>query len=157
MVVDVNHTLNLTEPHTVFNAVRSACVEKVIKTEQAVAQQQQELQKKILSILNGGENGSPQRAAFGVAAPSQQHAPAASSSQAATTINFDNPNVQAALDNLISSSPNLLKNITAVSGQPGSAGDPSGRPKNYGVGLPGRGGPAYGGGYGNDAGRQFRY
>ena len=122
-------------------------------SESAVAQQQQELQKKILSILNGTENGSPQGAAFGVAAPSQQHMPSASSSQAATTINFDNPNVQAALDNLISSSPNLLKNITAVSG-PGAGGD---RPKSYGGGAPGRGGPVYGGGYGNDAGRQFRY
>ena len=137
-----------------------------------VAAQQQELQKKILSILSGGENGAMPGAAFGVAAPLQQHMPSASNSQASTTINFDNPNVQAALDNLISSSPNLLKNISAV-GQPGG-GDPTGNgpmpmggqyqsPAGYGVPPPpppGRGGPSpFGGGYGGDAGRpgQYRY
>ena len=140
--------------------------DQAVSGDQVVAQQQ-ELQKKILSILSGGENGVPPGAAFGVAAPLQQHLPSASNSQAATTINFDNPNVQAALDNLISSSPNLLKNISAVGQGPG---DPTGNgamsmgaqyqsPTGYGVPPPpGRGGPPpFGGGYGGDAGRPYRY
>ena len=40
-------------------------------------------------------------------------------STAATLINFDNPTVQKALDNLIQSGPNLLRNISATAGAQG--------------------------------------
>ncbi|XP_041375810.1 nuclear receptor coactivator 5-like isoform X2 [Gigantopelta aegis] len=92
--------------------------------------QQQELQSKILSMLNQNGTGSvsvasvrpsmgtvqsPQAVAGIVQSPVQT----ATSQSNATLINFDNPSVQKALDNLIQSGPNLLRNISGSSqGQP---------------------------------------
>ncbi|XP_076448939.1 uncharacterized protein LOC143285497 isoform X2 [Babylonia areolata] len=56
----------------------------------------------------------------GVPGPSHMAPPPASGSGLvipSTLINFDNPTVQKALDNLIQSGPNLLKNISATAGQ----------------------------------------
>ena len=95
-------------------------------------QQQQELQAKILSILNGSSSATtPTQGIQGVQAQSSTWAGGATAvaaprgippSQQPVTggnplINFDNPNVQKALDNLIQSGPNLLKNIPASSAQ----------------------------------------
>ncbi|KAH9507718.1 hypothetical protein Btru_053529 [Bulinus truncatus] len=81
---------------------------------------QQDIKNKILSIFTsaGGSitgvppaNGSNQFPSGTPAPPPPPpQAPAASN---ATLINFDNPNVQKALDNLIQSSPSLLKNFTS--------------------------------------------
>ncbi|XP_005096661.2 nuclear receptor coactivator 5 [Aplysia californica] len=89
---------------------------------------QQELTNKILSIFNGaGGNiqGVPPASSVAVAAeprgtPAPQTSAGSSGGSGANLINFDNPNVQAALDNLIQSSPSLLKNINtnAATSQP---------------------------------------
>ena len=82
-------------------------------------QEQQELQAKILSILNGpGDKPAPkppvpQARVMGNGAPGQGQAGMSS------LINFDNPSVQKALDNLIQSGPNLLKNISSPQGVQG--------------------------------------
>ena len=96
-------------------------------------QQQQELQAKILSILNGSGAGStPSQPTQGVQAQSSAWAGGAQAVAAPRglpasqpqggggnpLINFDNPNVQKALDNLIQSGPNLLKSIPASQAQP---------------------------------------
>ena len=96
-------------------------------------QQQQELQAKILSILNGSSAGAtPSQPVQGVQAA--QSSAWAGGAQAVAAprglpasqpqggggnplINFDNPNVQKALDNLIQSGPNLLKSIPASQAQ----------------------------------------
>lgn len=85
-------------------------------------QQQQELQSKILNILNGSGSGmtqgaqqqpaqaQAQAAAYrGVAAVGRGQ-PAAAQSPS-PLINFDNPSVKKALDSLIQSGPNLLKSL----------------------------------------------
>lgn len=102
----------------------------------------QELSKKILSIFSGTESSagdarpapnssaspyssappvtSPYSSAPPVTAPAPAPPPppppsssaAAAASSGANLINFDNPNVQKALDSLIQSGPNLLKSIT---------------------------------------------
>ncbi|KAL5022218.1 hypothetical protein ScPMuIL_001373 [Solemya velum] len=87
------------------------------------ALQQQELQAKILSFLNGsgntGANPVQPRPGAGLSGvsraglPTQQQQQGGNSSMSAL-INFDNPNVQKALDNLIQSGPNLLKNISSA-------------------------------------------
>ena len=92
----------------------------VLKDEQAIAAQQQELQQKILNILNGSSSGQgtpPTQSApsYGVSAPQLgTSVSTAPTSVAPTNINFDNPHVQKALDNLISGGSSLLKNIAAV-------------------------------------------
>ena len=109
----------------------------------AKQQQQQELQKKILSILNGSDGAGPPpvvapssvapspQLLYGVSAPALAGgrgiggvplAVAAPPPAPTTAINFDNPNVQAALDTLISSGSNLLKNINAVTSTPSAVG-----------------------------------
>ncbi|XP_033755605.1 nuclear receptor coactivator 5-like isoform X2 [Pecten maximus] len=90
----------------------------------SLQREQQELQAKILSILNGpGETGQaaglakvPQRPGhpgqhMGNGTPQQGGQPGMSS-----LINFDSPSVQKALDNLIQSGPNLLKTISTPQG-----------------------------------------
>lgn len=87
-------------------------------------QQQQELQAKILSILNGSSAATAPSpgvqsqtstwagGATAVAAPAPRGVPPQQQGSGGNPlINFDNPNVQKALDNLIQSGPNLLKNI----------------------------------------------
>lgn len=92
------------------------------KDESANLQQQQhDLQAKILSILNGpGEvkqappTSMSQR---GMAPPAPQARMGNGAPQGqpgmSSLINFDNPSVQKALDNLISSGPSLLQNISS--------------------------------------------
>ena len=104
-------------------------------------QQQQELQAKILSILNGSNTATTptqgvqgvqaQSSVWGggataVAAPSRGQAQQ-SGAGGNPLINFDNPNVQKALDNLIQSGPNLLKGIPGQSPQNRSVGQPTPR------------------------------
>lgn len=84
-------------------------------------QQQQELQNKILNILNGSGStgaGAVSQPAQSVAAGYRGPVSAgigrgqSSTSQAPSPmINFDNPNVKKALDSLIQSGPNLLKSL----------------------------------------------
>lgn len=94
------------------------------KEDNNLQQQQQELQAKILSILNGpGDSGVSQAPkpspGMGNGAPLGGGGQPGMSS----LINFDNPHVQKALDNLIQSGPNLLKNISSTPGiKPVSAG-----------------------------------
>ena len=109
-----------------------------MRDEKAIIEQQAELQAKILNILNGSgggnERGSPNPAGMGGAPghpgkrPSglaalqdsyggMQQAP----QQASPSINLDNPNIQMALDNLIQSGPNLLKNIAPGGTPPGKS------------------------------------
>ncbi|KAK3597577.1 hypothetical protein CHS0354_018173 [Potamilus streckersoni] len=95
-------------------------------------QQQQELQAKILSILNGsGTSNSPAAGTGGgnmpntsqVGLSSMGHssarggAPISHAAQqgsgGSSMINLDHPNVQKALDNLIQSGPNLLRSIAS--------------------------------------------
>ena len=91
-------------------------------------QQQQELQNKILNILNGKASAStapavPQptvQPAKPVAAtgygslPSGSATRQPSASVASPLINFDNPNVKKALDSLMQSGPNLLKSVQST-------------------------------------------
>lgn len=56
------------------------------------------------------------------AAPASAPAPAPAPSSAPALINFDNPTVQKALENLIQSGPNLLRNITIPKTQPAAPG-----------------------------------
>ncbi|XP_071091917.1 nuclear receptor coactivator 5-like [Haliotis cracherodii] len=106
-------------------------------------QQQQELQTKILSILNGsgqptagGSVGIPQTHMSSHCQPPPVAPASGSGSVNTALINFDNPSVQKALDNLIQSGPNLLRNISAASSTqsaqtasgPHMARDLSGRP-----------------------------
>lgn len=86
------------------------------KEDNSLQQQQQELQAKILSILNGpGDSVAPQapkpNQGMGNGAPG-----GGAQSGMSSLINFDNPHVQKALDNLIQSGPNLLKNISSTPG-----------------------------------------
>ncbi|XP_052818810.1 nuclear receptor coactivator 5-like isoform X2 [Mya arenaria] len=87
-------------------------------------QQQQELQNKILNILNGTSStntpaqqtaSQPAQAAMGYgsmpSAGAVRQQPQASLSQASPLINFDNPSVKKALDSLMQSGPNLLKSV----------------------------------------------
>ncbi|KAL3859733.1 hypothetical protein ACJMK2_009931 [Sinanodonta woodiana] len=97
-------------------------------------QQQQELQAKILSILNGsGASNSPAAGTGGGNMPNASPAGISSMGHASarggapishatqqgsggsTMINLDHPNVQKALDNLIQSGPNLLRSIASNS------------------------------------------
>ncbi|XP_045192584.1 nuclear receptor coactivator 5-like isoform X2 [Mercenaria mercenaria] len=85
-------------------------------------QQQQELQNKILNILNGSgssvaSSNPPQAVQAGSGYAGVGGAPSrAQQSQSGSNplINFDNPNVQKALDNLIQSGPNLLKSLPST-------------------------------------------
>ncbi|XP_048752410.2 nuclear receptor coactivator 5-like isoform X3 [Ostrea edulis] len=122
----------------------------VRKEDNSLQQQQQELQAKILSILNGpGDSGAPQAPKPGPGLGMGNGAPPGGSSQSgmSSLINFDNPHVQKALDNLIQSGPNLLKNISSTPGI-----------KPVGVGIMSREGEPMrrevggGGGYGGLAG-----
>ena len=90
-------------------------------------QQQQDLQNKILNILNGSGSGptpvanpAPTQSAQGqgygaggsVMSTGRPQQPASAGGGGSNPlINFDNPNVQKALDNLIQSGPNLLKSL----------------------------------------------
>jgi len=80
------------------------------------------LQAKILSILNGpGEEGSlppPEKRmpTRGGLMGNGAHQQAGGQGGMSSLINFDSPSVQKALDNLISSGPNLLKNISSPQG-----------------------------------------
>lgn len=95
-------------------------------------QQQQELQNKILNILNGSGSSSsnaaqPQTVQAPVGFPGLSGvAQARSQNQSGSNplINFDNPNVQKALDNLIQSGPSLLKSLPST-GTQSSASRPS--------------------------------
>ena len=94
--------------------------------EKAINDQQAELQNKILDILNGDQSLS--KLATGVnsvASRPTQHQTATfeqRSSTSNTSINFDNPSVQKALDNLIQSGPALMQSINAISSsQPAAA------------------------------------
>ncbi|XP_060079905.1 nuclear receptor coactivator 5-like isoform X2 [Ylistrum balloti] len=92
----------------------------------SLQREQQELQAKILSILNGP--GDPSQAAALQKAnaqrpghPGQQHMgngapPQGGQTGMSSLINFDSPSVQKALDNLIQSGPNLLKTISTPQG-----------------------------------------
>jgi radial spoke head protein 4A len=98
--------------------------------------QQQQLQSKILNILNGGGARDPSQTL------STQYpvrgASVGPSTSTSTSINFDNPSVQKALDNLISSGPNLLRNIGAVGqGQGGATSFAESRPQAFGSGQVG--------------------
>ena len=92
-----------------------------VPDEKAIDVQQQKLQKQILSILNG-EDGPPAVGGPGAAASmagyGMHQGTATSNPSLSTSINFDNPSVQKALDDLIQSGPNLLRNITAMQQQP---------------------------------------
>ncbi|XP_067652006.1 nuclear receptor coactivator 5-like [Haliotis asinina] len=82
-------------------------------------QQQQELQTKILSILNGSgqssTGGVPQTHMSSHGQPPPVAPASGSGNMNTALINFDNPSVQKALDNLIQSGPNLLRNISVAS------------------------------------------
>ncbi|XP_054723101.1 nuclear receptor coactivator 5-like [Uloborus diversus] len=112
-----------------------------LKDDVDVAQKEQDLQNRIMNIMNQGApvggDVPPARAAAlepPVVPPPKPDPEAfggpASKSESATTptyINFDNPSVQKALDNLMQSGPNLLKSISlttpaAPSKQPPFAG-----------------------------------
>jgi hypothetical protein len=72
----------------------------------------------VLAGSQGGLLGKPPTSVGAVQGPS---------TPAATLINFDNPTVQKALDNLIQSGPNLLRNLSAsTAGTAQSTNAPSG-------------------------------
>ncbi|ESO82865.1 hypothetical protein LOTGIDRAFT_96255, partial [Lottia gigantea] len=77
-------------------------------------QEQEELKTKILSILNGGGTAPANApASYGDrAVKMEQPSPVVQQRPNPSMINFDSPSVQQALDNLIQSGPNLLKNIS---------------------------------------------
>lgn len=82
---------------------------------------QKDLQAKILSILNGpgeGAGSAPPPQSHGNGALDHRQGPGGMSS----LINLDNPNIQKALDNLIQSGPNLLKNLSNTPGAPSQPG-----------------------------------
>ncbi|KAK6185504.1 hypothetical protein SNE40_007722 [Patella caerulea] len=125
--------------------------ESVVKPVQSpVQQEQEELKNKILSILNGGNTATsppqqPNRSNVGYgdyrrAEPTQPQASTRSANPA--LINFDNPTVQQALDNLIQTGPNLLKNINPTSNMSHSTGgtSSSGRLSTASPSSPGYGG-----------------
>lgn len=128
-------------------------------------QQQQELQNKILNILNGsGSSASNANPSQGIQAQAgyagltgTASRPTASMSGANPLINFDNPNVQKALDNLIQSGPNLLKSLPSTVTQSAPArssqyptGNQSATPTRQSAGYPGQ--AAQPGGQGSQAG-----
>ena len=136
-------------PAPVANPTPAAAGDTTTSNTTFLQQQQQELQAKILSILNGSSTATtPTQGVQGVQAQSSVWgggatavaAPrgGATSQQSGTggnpLINFDNPNVQKALDNLIQSGPNLLKNIPASSAQtrPGYNSAPGASPASRG-------------------------
>lgn len=94
---------------------------ETLKDETAISKQQEALKKNILSILNGSEDKTTTSQALSTSYPglSGVAAPTTLSQEAAATaglssINLDNPSVQKALDNLISSGSSILKNITSL-------------------------------------------
>ena len=91
----------------------AAAAASVLSEESAIVQQQQALQARILNILGGSTTGKTGTTATApaVANPYAAKGPAAApppppvaapQAKAATNINFDNPSVQQALNNLIS-------------------------------------------------------
>lgn len=104
-------------------AANLASPTNVESTSAFLQQQQQELQSKILNILNGSgssgvSQGPPQPVQTQVSAGYRGVAPtgvgrgqAGASQNPNPLINFDNPNVKKALDSLIQSGPSLLKSL----------------------------------------------
>ena len=92
-----------------------------LKDETAISKQQEALKKNILSILNGTEEKTATSQTLStsypgltpVAAPTTM-VPDVGTTAGLSSINLDNPSVQKALDNLISSGSSLLKNITSL-------------------------------------------
>lgn len=87
---------------------------------QDLLKQQQELQAKILSVLNKPTPAPPSSTpatpvVSAVSYSTFNHSPAPQPVTSMAGINLDNPNIQKAIDNLISSGPKLLQNLTSVS------------------------------------------
>ncbi|CAN8024236.1 unnamed protein product [Ixodes persulcatus] len=104
---------------------------------------QQELQQRILSMIGQPAPTSP-TTVVQQAPPPQQVAPTVEPS-ASTYINFDNPSVQRALDNLIHNGSNLLKTLSTANSTGASPAlgnqQPANPPSGYGYGD----GDSYGG------------
>ncbi len=101
-----------------------------VTEEKAISDQQTQLQNKILDILNADQVLSSKLTAVvknSAALPpasvilEQRSAPATN-----TSINFDNPSVQKALDNLIQSGPALMQNLNAISSSQAAVSTSSG-------------------------------
>ena len=80
----------------------------VVEAEQAIDKQTAALQNNILSMLNGSGDSAPEQAP-----PTSVEA-----TPPIPNLNFGDPSVQKALDNLISSGPNLLASISSLSAAP---------------------------------------
>lgn len=100
---------------------REMLARETLKDETAISKQQEALKKNILSILNGSEEKTATSQALSTSYPglSGVAVPTSVSQEAGATpglssLNLDNPSVQKALDNLISSGSSILKNITSL-------------------------------------------
>ncbi|XP_014669825.1 PREDICTED: nuclear receptor coactivator 5-like [Priapulus caudatus] len=106
-------------------ASAAAAPAAVVENPNDLLKQQQELQAKILSVLNkpaanppmsgGNKAAQPPAPSYGNYGGAQPQTPTS-----VAGINLDNPNIQKAIDNLINSGPRLLQNLTSVSSQSAS-------------------------------------
>uniref|UniRef100_A0A1E1XA81 Putative nuclear receptor coactivator 5 strongylocentrotus purpuratus n=1 Tax=Amblyomma aureolatum TaxID=187763 RepID=A0A1E1XA81_9ACAR len=160
------------QPRTVSSTVPSANVEPE-RPKPPVEEEkptQQELQQRILSMIGQPGPISPttivKQAPLPTPVQPQQQAPAAAPASdvpTSTYINFDNPSVQKALDNLIHNGSNLLKTLSGANSSGASPAlssqQPAKPPSGYGYGD----GEAYGGSapginnsFGGHAGQQYQ-
>ncbi|XP_013421667.1 nuclear receptor coactivator 5-like isoform X2 [Lingula anatina] len=125
-----------------------------LRDEKSLLQQQAQLQAKILSILNPN-SGVPSSQGVGMAAQEPQVPQQQSAQAGGVGLNLDNPSIQKALDSLIQSGPNLLKNITSISTGGSTSGQSTMSQAGYGGGGQARAMGGYGGqqqGYGGASG-----
>lgn len=103
-VDEVKHSIAAT-------AAAAAAVEDESKLlqQKVLLKQQQELQAKILSVLN-----KPTPAPPSPPSPVSQATPSVAIPASVSGINLDNPNIQKALENLIQTGPELLQNLNSV-------------------------------------------
>lgn len=133
---------------------------------------QQELQQRILSMIGQPgptptAAGTPATAAKPLPAPVQPQQPPPAGQAAgeapSTYINFDNPSVQKALDNLIHNGSNLLKTLSSANSSGASPAMGNQPPAKPGYGYGGEG-EAFGGnapginsGFGGPPGQQYQH
>lgn len=133
---------------------------------------QQELQQRILSMIGQPgptptAAGTPATAAKPLPAPVQPQQPPTAGQAAgeapSTYINFDNPSVQKALDNLIHNGSNLLKTLSSANSSGASPAMGNQPPAKPGYGYGGEG-EAFGGnapginsGFGGPPGQQYQH